>query len=132
MSVQQKINTFNLGVNQWFSKILSKLKGEFSKQDIRHRKNSTSLSPAIDMMEQKTHKKEGIVNKGSIKFPQHMVYVHKGVGNHVPASLAGTAAAGNRKPKDWFNQVIDANIDDLANVLAENSADIAVEKFYIK
>ena len=58
-----------------------------------------------------------------------MVFVHKGVGKGTPIGMVGST---NRKPKEWFNPVIDKRVELLADKVAEHSADIVVNNITIR
>ena len=58
-----------------------------------------------------------------------MVFVHKGVGKGTPISRQGQTS---RVAKEWFNPVMDKNIEDLADTLAEKQADLIVNNLEIR
>ena len=109
----------------------------------------------------KLHKNYGLVEGVGIKFERHGVFVHKGVGrgyivmngtvirgyrNSDAAKKTGkdqnrrivekTATSGdiNRKPVDWFNPVLEPNVEKLADELAELTANavLNMKSAYIK
>jgi hypothetical protein len=65
-------------------------------------------------------------------FPRHGVFFYKGAGrgwNAKGGRLVRTAKgvqAGTRTRKDWFNPVIEKNINSLTDIVANNSADFTV------
>jgi hypothetical protein len=69
----------------------------------------------------------GIPTKVSFKFPQHMVFVHKGVGKGTPIAKAGT---GTRKAKEWFEPPIERNIDKLGDIVAEELGESIVNNLH--
>lgn len=121
----------NQDINDWFDGTEKDLKQKFDDLDIEHVKRSPSPVASRDVLNHITQKKLGLISKGSFKFPRHMVFVAKGVGKGVPAGIAGTSAT-HRRPKDWFNSVIDARIDNLADTVAENSGDLIADNIKIK
>jgi len=121
----------NQDVKAWFALTEKVLKRQFDLLDIKHVPRSPSPVASREVLEHILRKRLGLVSKGSFKFPRHMVFVAKGVGRGVPAAVAGTNQT-TRKPKDWFNGVIDARIDELANTVAENSGNLIVNNLKIK
>ncbi len=100
----------------------------------------------------KTRKYYGEIDKITYTFAQHGVFWHKGVGRgyamvggkvmRVSGSLGNTFAkeyakaknrtftpkvlsdlSFNRQPEEWFNPVLDANLDALGDLVAEMGAD---------
>jgi hypothetical protein len=65
-------------------------------------------------------------------FPRHGVFFYKGAGRGWSAKggrLVRTAKGvqtGTRTRKDWFNPVIEKNINSLTDIVANNSADFTV------
>lgn len=81
----------------------------------------------------------GMANRIQYKMPRHLVFVHKGVGRGWPASrvadraAAWSAASGEgRKPKPWFNPIVEKRIQELANIAAQNNAEVAAKRLMIK
>jgi hypothetical protein len=77
----------------------------------------------------RTPKKSGIISRISYTIPRHMIYVHKGVGRGTKIDQVGNT---NRKAKPWFNPVIDANINKLADTVAEELGTEIINKMLIK
>lgn len=93
-----------------------KLKGQWDKYDIKHSPESRSAVAALDLLSSSTTMKYGALSSIRFKFPRHMVFVHKGVGRGHPIS-------NPRKAKPWFNEILDKEIEVLADIVAENTAD---------
>lgn len=126
----QELQKMNQDIKDWFADTEKGLKQKFDELDIQHVKRSPSPSASRDALENITRKRLGLIYKGSFKFPRHMVFVAKGVGKGVPAGIAGTSAT-QRRPKDWFNSVIDAKIDSLADTVAEHNANLSADRIKI-
>jgi hypothetical protein len=58
-----------------------------------------------------------------------MIYVHKGVGRGTPIEKVGQTT---RKPKPWFNPVVEKRIDELADIVAEEIGDSFLNNLLIK
>lgn len=119
------VANMNQDIAQWAVGTVNELKNQFTILDIKHVKRSPSTTPSKDAIQNKFGRRQGQISKISFKFPRHMVFVHKGVGRGVPISLAGSSGT-TRKPKEWFDPVIDKNVDVLADKVAEHAADIAI------
>ena len=96
---------------------------------IRHASYSTSKVAAQRALTVRTPKRNGIIGRISYSIPRHMIFVHKGVGRGTKISQVGNT---NRKPKPWFNPVVDANIDKLADTVAEELGTEIINKMLIK
>lgn len=122
---------YNRRIINWESTTAAQLDKQFDKYGIEHRRYSPSPHPAREILKAIHSLKNGMVSKVSFKFPRHMVFVHKGVGKGVPISIAGSSATA-RKPKPWFNEVIDPAVDELADIVAQETADYIVADIGIR
>lgn len=101
--------------------------------------------------------RDGNITAVGFKMPRHAIYVHKGVGRGWPAGTQSrstgkvmqglldrgynpkTAATyaqrlkgKQRKPKPWFNPVIDKRLKNLADAMAKHDADIVAKSILIQ
>jgi hypothetical protein len=113
----------------WSKNTLQLLKGEINALGIRHAANSRSPKAAEKSLVARTPKKAGLIERVSYIMPRHMIYVHKGVGRGTKISQVGST---NRKAKPWFNPVIEANIDALADIVAEEIGSGIVNNILIR
>lgn len=72
--------------------------------------------------------KEGLTNRISFKFKKSGIYVHKGVGRGTNAAEVGLT---NRKPKEWFNPVIESYADELSEAVADEFVEATFRKLKI-
>ena len=121
----------NRDIKSWFILTQKVLKQQFDLLEIKHVKRSPSPVSSKETLMQQTRMRSGLISRGSFKFNRSMVFVSKGVGKGVPAALAGTSAT-TRKPKDWFNSVIDNRINNLADTVAGHCGDIVCSNIRIK
>lgn len=119
----------NKDIKKWAGRTRQELVNEISTQGITHRENSPSPKPAKQSIRQSTRQSQGIINRVGYNIPRHMVYVHKGVGRGTPIEKVGQT---NRKPKPWFNPVIDRRIDELADIVAEGLGSAIINNLLIK
>lgn len=117
-------------VKSWSVETVSKLQQQFDRLNIIHRADSKSFKAAKDSLESKVrNNKEGVVSRVGFTFPRHMVFVHKGVGKGTPISKQGTT---NRKAKEWFNDPMDKQVENLGDIVAESCGDMVVNNLKIK
>jgi len=119
----------NKDIKSWSMTTRADLVTQFSKLNIQHVERSPSLRPSRDVLASRTSMRQGMINRVSFSFPRHMVFVHKGVGKGVPISKVGTS---NRKAKEWFNPVVDRDIEKLADIVADGQGDLIVNNLSIK
>lgn len=68
----------------------------------------------------------GDVDSISYKFNRYLIYVHKGVGRGRGIN------SGKTKPKPWLNPVLDEELPNLADRIAEIKAEVALKQIQIK
>lgn len=119
----------NADIKAWGKGTIGDLKQEFSRLQIVHAERSPSPSPSVEALINRFGQRQGLINKVSFKFPRHMVFVHKGVGKGVPSGFTGSTT---RRPKEWFNPIMEKDIEKLADTVANNQADIIVSNLLIK
>lgn len=121
MDPKEKLNN---EVAAWRKALMVALKSEITNLGIGHNPKSKAL-PAKEVMTSHQWKKYGIVNVVNFKFPRYMVFVHKGVSRGHPIS-------NPRQAKEWFNPVLERNLDKLADIVADNTADLMVNTAFDK
>jgi hypothetical protein len=124
-------NKYNQRVKGWQKDALQAIDKSFDEENIQHVARSPSPHPSREVIKAISNFKLGMITSISFKFPKHMVYVAKGVGKGVPAALAGTSAT-TRKQKDWFNKKMDKSVEDLADIVAEETGDMVVNNLRIR
>lgn len=121
--------SYNSEVKGWGGGTLKKIKDAASSYDIKHRADSQSPNSSIKALNVRYALKEGRVRAIAYKIRRHLVFVHKGVGKETPISKAGST---NRKAKPFFNEPIDENIDQLADIVAEHTGDMISNNILIQ
>jgi len=109
--------------------VLTKLRVAMDTLGIKHSANSKSPQAAQKALKDSYRKSDGLIQRISYQIPRHMIFVHKGVGRGTPIDKVGTTG---RKAKPWFNPVIEANIDDLGDIVANELGDEIVNNILIK
>jgi hypothetical protein len=131
----EEIRDLNRTILNWIPKVRSKLKtsvlqfqdGKTQSFIIRKRKIGNQKEfKLILSLDSRTHHEFGAIDGVGFLFERHGVFVHKGVGRGYRAD--GTVSvkhlSGNsRVPKEWFNPIMQQKVPELADRLAEISAD---------
>lgn len=113
-------------IKSWAPKVRTSLQGSAARFRngkikpfvMRGAQKEEKLVNSIKLQTRETH---GVVTGISFKFERHGVFVYKGVGR-------GTG----RTPNDWFNQVLDDTIPELADRIAEIRADAVLDETNLK
>lgn len=119
----------NARIVNWAKDVQGRLKQSIQAQGIRHSDKSKSPKAAADSLIVRTPKRQGLISRVSYGIPRHMIFVHKGVGRGTKINEVGNT---KRVAKPWFNPVIEANIDNLADIVAEETGDAIVNNLLIQ
>lgn len=89
-----------------------------------HNKEYKPLAPSIGAG---IRKEAGQVNRINFKFSKHGIYLEHGVGKGRPVR------SSSARPKPWIKPILDSGLDELAELLSNDYADIAAGeiKFFI-
>jgi hypothetical protein len=132
------ITLYNQEVKGWGDKIRSRLANSIKQLS---QKGKGELMKSLTM---KTRRYYGAIDRITYNFERHGVFFHKGTGRGYKMTGGNVmrVATGNnktltdssikRKPAEWFNPIINNNIDDLANIVAIHMADAAVNATRLK
>lgn len=102
---------FAADVKAWIAKVKSQVQ---------------SKVPVLDEFKGSLKLKYGIPERVRLTFPRHYIFREKGVGK------GRKIGSGKETPKPVINPVLEANINELADIAAENTADIAASRLFIK
>lgn len=116
-------NNRELLVQSWGRETLVKLKANISATGITYSNPSSLKRVGV-----KFRRKRGEIDRISFNMPRHGIFVHLGVGRGTPKSKIGQT---KRQAKEWFNPVIEKEIDKLADGLAENTAETISNNIYL-
>lgn len=153
---RQEVELYNETIRKWSSKVRRKLHGSVlrftkGKKGSIVLKNRTEKK-LKDALGYNTYTYYGQVDRVGFSFERHGVFVHKGVGRgHImsggavvlgrhPSSRAKNYAKDKgrnaddliyqgpvrRKPQEWFNPILENEVPELADKIAELCADSAV------
>ena len=128
----------NEAVFKWSSMVQRRLRQ--SLQQFNNGKNSTVQRPGRSehilrtSLNSKTKQNYGVIDRVSIQFERHGVFVHKGVGNGYKMQ-GGTVIRTAKKPipdprprvaVEWFNPILNQTLPELADKLADIGANAVV------
>ena len=128
----------NEAVSKWSSMVQRRLRQNL--QQFNNGKNSTVQRPGRSermlrtSLNSKTKQNYGVIDRISIQFERHGVFVHKGVGNGYKMQ-GGTVIRTAKKPipyprprvaVEWFNPILDQSLPELADKLADIGANAVV------
>ena len=128
----------NEAVSKWSSMVQRRLRQ--SLQQFNNGKNSTVQRPGRSermlraSLFSKTKQNYGVIDRVSIQFERHGVFVHKGVGSGyqmkggtmIRNAKRLTPDPGPRVAVEWFNPILDQTPPELADKLADLGANAAV------
>ncbi|WP_231424037.1 hypothetical protein [Pedobacter sp. Leaf250] len=137
---------YNKSVRSWAGSTKRKIKLKVLQQVL-------NIGPGHDNQQVAVKNYAGEAAKIDFSFPYYMAFVHKGAGRGYggnktgsffrPGQGRGTTSAasmgkmgtGKRKPKPWFNPVIEAEFPALANLVADHKGDkvmLKIEKILVR
>jgi hypothetical protein len=133
----------NSVIRKWISMVQKRLR--ITTQSLSHGKKGSSIhhgrseSKLSLSIKSQTRQDYGVIDRASILFERHGVFVHKGVGKGyqmiggtVVRSAKSTNPLTMREPKDWFNPVIAQALPELIQKLEKINADAVVNATSLK
>lgn len=139
------IEKYNSKVTGWGSMVATRLRASARSKFSKAKKGNKTEKKLADSIRLKAAKWYGEVDKLSYHFARHGVFVHKGVGRgyhmeggkvirtNTPGKILSSKSKGvnsfvlkstaGRQPVEWFNPVVNENIEKLADMVAEMDAD---------
>lgn len=122
---QKDIDNMNERIKQWDEKDLNDLRSEMDRLGIQHSKNSPNKIPLRKALKSKLTQRNGLTNKIAYSMPVSSIFLHKGVSRGHPKS-------NPREAKEWFNPVVDKNLDELADIVADEQGTMVINAINIK
>jgi hypothetical protein len=125
MFEQRDIDNLNEDISNWNDKNKNDILNEMDVLGIKHSSFSPNKTPLRKALKSKLRKRFDLINKISYSMPRSAVFLHKGVSR-------GHGKDNPRQAKEWFNPVVDKNIDDLAERVADGQGNLVVNALKIK
>ncbi|MDR1716322.1 MAG: hypothetical protein LBS20_10795 [Prevotella sp.] len=136
-----RLGQFNQDVRQWGIDTTKELKGSVRSMITTDRRLSDSIKP--NFYYDRKYAKE--INRVGFSFVREGVYVHRGAGRgqggwkgskwynkkgelkETNENSLGQMGFGNRRPKEWFDPVVEGRLPQLADLVADYSATMAID-----
>ncbi len=115
----------NRAIRKWAGKMVKLIVDDMHQKGVRHRSYSPSREAIFLLVKSALKTKFGAPERVSITFPKHLVFVKYGVGKY------RAKGSGKESPKDIVDNIIDENFNELADTVASNYADVAVNNLFI-
>ena len=125
MSVQSDVNKINDDIEKWNNKNLDELRSKLDSLGVKHSRNSPNKIPLKKVLKGRLSQRFGLTNRISYTMPRSAIFLHKGVSKGHPIS-------NPRKAKEWYAPVVDKNIEDLADIVAEGGGNLIINNLSIK
>ncbi len=125
MFEQNDINDLNTSIEQWTASTRTKLVSKLDSLGVKHDKNSQDAKAIQRSVTGKTAKKADLVSRVSFGFNRSGVFLQKGVSR-------GHGKDNPRQVKDWFNSVVDKELEVLADIVADAQGNMIINGILIK
>ena len=122
---QHDIDALNEGIEKWEQKNHIDILAEMDSLGIQHSKNSPNKTALRQALKSKLRQRFGLTNRISFGMPRSAVFLHKGVSR-------GHGISNPRKAKEWFNPVVDKNLDELADIVADGQGNLVINNLNIR
>jgi hypothetical protein len=123
------MESYNSQIKKWANDTFGVIRDTAYQMGIQHRPNSSSPDSSINDIKVRTYTNGGRISRIAYRIRRHLVFVHKGVGKGTPINKAGQT---NRIAKPFFNEAIADNIEELADIVAQETGDELTENILIK
>jgi len=127
----ERLEAMDKAIEEWGAMVISKMLRQLAKMGLHNRlvlikatekKKRPSLMKSLKT---RLKRKDGQLDRISIAFIQHGIFFEHGVGKGRPKGSSGA------KPNLWIKPILDPAIEQLADIIAEGYADLAVEELKI-
>ena len=125
MSLHNDIDQLNDDIAGWDKKNTRDLKSKLDQLGVKHYKRSPSRVALQKVLKSKLRKRSGLTDRISYKMPRHAIFLAKGVSKGHPIT-------NPREVKDWYDPVVDDNLPELADIVANGSGNIIINNLNIR
>lgn len=125
MFEQKDIEALNTNIEIWADNTQQKVVDQINALNIKHYPYSTNPVPLSKAIKNTVSKKNGLASRIGYKMPRSGVFVHKGVSR-------GHGINNPRTAKEWFEPPIDANLDELRDIVADGQGTLIINALKIK
>ncbi len=121
----EDIGKMNADIEQWNINNTADLLSEMDALNIKHSKFSPNKIPLRRALKSAFGKKFELIDRISYKMPRSAVFLHKGVSR-------SHGENNPREAKEWFNPIVDKNIDSLGDIVADGQGTMIINAINIK
>jgi len=114
----------NSEITRWSDATKRDLIGQLDSLGVKHYAYSPNPEPLRTALKRKLRKQFGVIDRISYNMPRSAIFLHKGVSR-------GHGKDNPRKAKEWYAPVVDKNIDQLADIVAEGQGNMILNNFTI-
>lgn len=125
MFEQADADELNDKIKAWEKENKQELINEINQLGIKHYAYSRNPQPLQQALKSRVVEKDGLVNRISYKMPRSAVFLHKGVSKWHPKTNPWQG-------KEFFNPVVEKNMDKLADIVADGSGTLVINALKIK
>jgi hypothetical protein len=122
---QRDIDELNNNIAGWNNDTTSDVRNEIDSLGIKHYPYSRNTKSLKQAFRSSLRKRFDLTDRINYSIPQSGIFVHKGVSR-------GHGKDNPRKAKEFFNPVIDRNLDKLANIVADGQGTLVINALNIK
>lgn len=119
------IDQLNNNIEQWDEDNKRDVLSEMDSLGIQHYKYSPNKTPLRKAFKSTLRKRFDLVDRITYKMPRSAIFLHKGVSR-------GHGKDNPRKAKEWYQPVVDNNIDKLADIVADGQGTLVINSLKIK
>jgi hypothetical protein len=146
------LDRYNTRVREWTKDSVNKMQAKALSYGVEHRSDSPSKGSSVRKLKDRYRQHDGSIDQVSIKFPRSLIWTNKGAGkgragikgskwtdkygntkSTNPKSMGKMGTLG-RTTKPFFNDVLDSpsGVNELANIVAEETGDSIINEMFIK
>lgn len=114
----------NSRIAHWSDKTKTDLINELNNLNVQHYDYSPNKVALKDALKRTLRRQFGSIDRISYNMPRSAIFLHKGVSR-------GHGIANPRVAKEWYTPIVDKNIDDLANIVADGQGNMIIKEFKI-
>lgn len=125
MPVLQDMDNLNEDISIWEKNNKRDLVAELNALGVKHYRRSPNKISLQKALKSKLRKRLGLIDRISYLMPQSAIFLAKGVSKGHPIS-------NPREAKDWYNPVLDGNLNGLGEIVADGGGNLIINNINIK
>ena len=125
MFEQKDIDQLNENIQQWSDDNKKDLISELNALEVKRYPYSQNPVPLKKALKRSLRKKFGLTDRISYSMPRSAIFLHKGVSR-------SHGKSNPRKAKEWYEPVVNRNIDSLSDIVADGQGSLVINSLKIK